>query len=232
MSFPDDLNEPSLRARAVRAARGLEDFDLLIEGGEMLDMVTGRVRQADIGVTGPLIASVHPADPERKAAKRIDARGATILPGFIDTHMHVESSMITPAEYAAAVAPRGVTTAFWDPHEFANVAGEPGLEYACEAVKSLPLRLLPLVPSCVPSAPGFETGGGDFTPEIIARWLARPDMHGAAELMTMHPLLDGDPRVSGIVNAGLASGKRVCGHARARRWRPRRFRRRRGRDRS
>ncbi|MBR3369341.1 MAG: adenine deaminase [Rhodobacteraceae bacterium] len=212
---PDlDLNAADLRARAVRAAQGLAPFDLLIEGGHVLDMVTGRQRRADVGVVGPLIASVHSPDMACSAALRLDATGQVIVPGFIDTHMHVESSMVTPAEYAAAVVPRGVTTALWDPHEFANVMGEAGLDYACQAVTGLALRLLALVPTCVPSAPGYERSGGDFTPATIAKWLARPDIHGAAELMTMHALLQGDARVAGIVGAGLASGKRVCGHAR------------------
>jgi adenine deaminase len=136
------------------------------------------------------------------------------VPGFIDTHMHVESSMVTPAEYARAVIPRGVTATLWDPHELANVAGLTGVDYACDAVKGLPLRLLPLAPTCVPSAPKFEQSGGDFGPSEVATLLARPDIHGAAELMTMYQLLDGDPRVQGIVAAGLASGKRVCGHGR------------------
>lgn len=214
MAFPSDLNDPELRARAVRAARDETPFDLLIEGGTVLDMVTGRARKADVGIIGPLIASVHAPDPARPAEARIGARGMTIVPGFIDSHMHVESSMITAAEYAAAVVPRGVTTALWDPHELANVSGEAGLGYACNAAKDLPLRLLPLVPTCVPSAPGFEASGGDFTPETVARWLARDDIHGAAELMTMRPLLEGDARVAGIVQAGLDAGKRVCGHAR------------------
>lgn len=214
MTFPSDLNDPALRARGVQAARGLAPFDVLIEGGEVLDMVTGRTRRTDIGLIGPLIASVHAPDPTRAAATRIDATGQTVVPGFIDSHMHVESSMITTAEYAAAVVPRGVTTALWDPHELANVSGVAGVEYACAAVRDLPLRLLPLVPTCVPSAPGYEVSGGDFTPDTVAQFLARDDLHGAAELMTMMPLLDGDARVTGIVQAGLDSGKRVCGHAR------------------
>ncbi|MBE9636786.1 adenine deaminase [Salipiger mangrovisoli] len=214
MAFPSDLNDPALRARAVQAARGDVPFDLLVEGGTLLDMITGRERKVDVGIIGPLIASVHAPDPARPAQRRISARGMTIVPGFIDSHMHVESSMITASAYAAAVVPRGVTTALWDPHELANVSGEDGLAYACAAARDLPLRLMPLVPTCVPSAPGYETSGGDFTPETVARWLARADTHGAAELMTMRPLLEGDARVAGIVQAGLDAGKRVCGHAR------------------
>ncbi|MEL7345735.1 MAG: adenine deaminase C-terminal domain-containing protein, partial [Pseudomonadota bacterium] len=126
----------------------------------------------------------------------------------------VESSMVTPAEYASAVVPRGVTTVVWDPHEFANACGVAGVDYAIAAGQDLPLRLLTLAPTCVPSAPGYEYCGGDFGPEVVAELLSRKDIHGAAELMTMQPLLNGDPRVAGIVAAGLMSAKRVCGHAR------------------
>ncbi|MBT0957043.1 adenine deaminase [Alphaproteobacteria bacterium KMM 3653] len=214
MTIDATLTDPELRAEAVRAARGLRPFDLLLRGGRMLDLVTGRERMVDIGVVGPLIASVHAPDPAREAKVEVEADGAHVMPGFIDTHMHVESSMVTPAEYARAVVPRGVTTALWDPHELANVSGMEGVDYGCAAARGLPLRLLPLAPTCVPSAPRFEESGGDFGPAEVAELLARPDIHGAAELMTMHQLLDGDPRVQGIVAAGLASGKRVCGHGR------------------
>ncbi|WP_223421601.1 adenine deaminase [Tateyamaria pelophila] len=213
MPHDANLTDPGLRARAVQAARGATPFDVLIENGTVIDMVTGEERAADIGLVGPLIASVH-APNAREAEKRIDATGRFVVPGLIDTHMHVESSMVTPAEYAAHVLPRGVTTALWDPHEFANVAGLDGMGYALACAAAAALRFLPLAPTCVPSAPGFEQSGGDFDRETVARLLARPDIHGAAEMMTMDPLLSGDPRVAGIVGAGLASGKRVCGHAR------------------
>ncbi|MEM9628161.1 MAG: adenine deaminase C-terminal domain-containing protein [Pseudomonadota bacterium] len=214
MAKDSDLNAPELRAQAVRAAQGFAPFDLLITNGRLFDMVTSRVRDADIGIVGGLIASVHTPDPTRAAKTRLDADQRHVVPGLIDTHMHVESSMVTPAEYAASVLPRGVTTAVWDPHEFANACGLAGVDYAIEAGRDLPLRLLTLAPTCVPSAPGYESSGGDFGPEVLAELLARDEIHGAAELMTMHPLLNGDSRVTGIVNAGLASGKRVCGHAR------------------
>ncbi|MFW2589524.1 adenine deaminase [Sagittula sp. SSi028] len=214
MGFPDDLNDPQLRGRAVQAARGQTPFDLLITGGIVLDMVTSQFRRADVGVVGPLIASVHEPADDFAATQTLDATGQVIAPGFIDTHMHVESSMVTVADYAEAVVPRGVTTARWDPHELANVAGTAGLDYAVAEAQNVPLRLLPLMPTCVPSAPGYEQSGGDFTPAIVAQWLSRDDIHGAAELMTMQPLLEGDSRVRGIVQAGLDSGKPVCGHAR------------------
>ncbi len=214
MARDTDLNTPELRARAVKAAQGLAPFDMLLTDTRLLDMVTGRERRADIGMVGGLIASVHSPDATREASVCIDARGRSAVPGLIDTHMHVESSMVTPAEYTSAVVPRGVTTVVWDPHEFANACGITGVDYAIDAGRDLPLRFLTLAPTCVPSAPGYETSGGDFGPDVLAELLARDDIHGAAELMTMQPLLSGNPRVTGIVNAGLASGKRVCGHAR------------------
>lgn len=214
MPVDANLNDPALRRRAVQAARQELPFDLLIEGGTVLDMVTGEERAADIGIVGALIASVHTAGAAANAETRVDATGKFLLPGLIDTHMHVESSMITPTEYAAHMVPRGVTTALWDPHELANVAGLAGMEYAFAAARAAALRFLPLVPTCVPSAPGFETSGADFDAQTIAALLDRPETHGAAELMTMHPLLSGDQRAQDIVAAGLASGKPVCGHAR------------------
>ena len=209
-----DLNAPELRARAVMAAQGLAPFDIVVSNTRLLDMVTGRERRADIGVVGGLIASVQTSLSTYDSGIVIDGNERFAVPGLIDTHMHVESSMVTPAEYAAAVVPRGVTTVVWDPHEFANACGQDGVDYATSAGLDLPLRFLTLAPTCVPSAPGYETSGGDFGPNVLSELLARDDIHGAAEVMTMHPLLSGDQRVAGIVGAGLASGKRVCGHAR------------------
>ncbi|MGY9045925.1 hypothetical protein P775_05055 [Puniceibacterium antarcticum] len=214
MSQDSDLNAPELRARAVRAARGEAPFDLLIRGGQLLDMVTGQMRRADVGICGGLIASVHAPDPSRAAQEVLDADELTLLPGFIDTHMHIESSLVMPEEYARAVVPRGVTTALWDPHEFANATGRAGMAYALDAARQATLRLMVLAPSCVPSAPGYEAANADFDPATIAELLSDPQIHGVAEVMTMQPLLKGDARSRGIVNAGLASGKRVCGHAR------------------
>ncbi|RUM23802.1 adenine deaminase [Rhizobium vallis] len=211
---PADLNDPGLRARAVAAARGDAPFDMLITGGRLLDSVTGLIRKADIGIVGALIASVHASESRTDAVEIIDATGAIVTPGLIDTHMHVESSMVTPAEYASAVLPRGVTTVVWDPHEFGNVHGLDGMRWAIEAARSLPLRMILLAPSCVPSAPGLELAGADFDASVVVEMLRSSAVGGVAEVMNMRGVIDGDPRMSAIVNAGLASGKLVCGHAR------------------
>jgi adenine deaminase len=209
-----DLNSNALRTRSVAAARGDAPFDILITGGTLVDMVTGELRKADIGIVGAMIASTHEAGSRSDAVKVLDASGGYITPGLIDTHMHIESSMVTPSTYAKAVLQRGVTTIVWDPHEFGNVHGMAGVEWALEAACKLPLKTIVLAPSCVPSAPGLEVAGGDFGPSEVAEILAHPQAGGIAEVMNMRGVIERDPRMSGILQEGLASDKLICGHAR------------------
>lgn len=211
---PDDLNDRDLRDRAIAAACGSAGFDILITGGKILDVVTGETRLADIGIVGQLIASVHEPASRDDADTQIDATGKIITPGLIDTHMHVESSMVTPAHYAESVLPRGVTTVVWDPHELANVHGIDGVKWAINATAGLPLRFIILAPSCVPSAPGLELSGADFGGAELEEMLAMPEIGGVAEVMNMRGVIERQERMSDIVQAGLASGKPVCGHAR------------------
>ncbi|WP_435168266.1 adenine deaminase [Falsirhodobacter sp. 1013] len=214
MNEPQDLNETVLRDRAVAAATGRAPFDILLRGGTVVDMATSELRVADVGLVGPLIASVHSGGTRADAAQVIDVTGRFIAPGLIDTHMHIESSMTTPRRYAEVVVPQGTTTVVWDPHEVGNVAGLAGIDWAVGAIRGLPLRVLPLAPSCVPSAPGLEQGGAVFEAEEMARMLAMPEICGVAEVMDMRGVLDRSPKMRGIVGEGLASGKLVCGHAR------------------
>jgi adenine deaminase len=211
---PQDLHSSELRDRAVRAALGLEPFDVLIIGGTLVDVATSEMRPADIGLVGPLIASVHASGTRKDAKQTVDASGRFITPGFIDTHMHVESSMVTPRRYAETVVPQGTTTVCWDPHEIGNVAGLDGIRWALEETRQLPLRFLTLAPSCVPSAPGLELAGAEFRSGEMATMLSWPEISGVAEVMNMHGVLERSEPMRGIVEAGLASGKRVCGHAR------------------
>jgi len=210
-----DLADRSLRDRAVRAAKGLAPFDRLISGGTLVDAVTGELRLADIGLCGPLIASVHAPGARSDAKEITDASGLFVAPGLIDTHMHVESSMVTPASYAEAVLPRGVTTIVWDPHELGNVHGMEAVDWAIRAALPLPLRIILLAPSCVPSAPGLETSGADFGGEELTALLDRDAIGGVAEVMNMQGVIDRAPRMTDVVQAGLESGKLVCGHARS-----------------
>ncbi|MCQ4159381.1 amidohydrolase family protein [Roseomonas sp. GC11] len=215
MPSAPSLHDPALRDRAVRAARGLAPFDVLITGARVADMATGELREADLGLVGPLVASLHPPGSRADAAVRHHHPGRILAPGLIDTHMHVESSMVTPRRYAETVLPQGTTTICWDPHELGNVAGLEGVRWAIAAARGLPLRVLVLAPSCVPSAPGLERAGADFTPATLEEMLSWPEIAGVAEVMDMRGVLERSPRMAGIVGAGLASGKLVCGHARS-----------------
>ncbi|ASJ74178.1 adenine deaminase [Granulosicoccus antarcticus] len=212
---PQDLNERALRDRAVAAARGDEPFDLLIRDGSLFDAITGETRKADIGLIGPLIASVHATGLHQAASQSINASCQIAIPGLIDTHMHVESSMITPASYAQAVLPRGVTSIVWDPHELGNVHGMAGVNWAIEASSELDLRVVLLAPSCVPSAPGLELAGADFAADTLQSILAMPQVGGVAEVMNMRGVIEREERMTSLVQAGLDSGKPVFGHARS-----------------
>jgi adenine deaminase len=203
-----------VNARLLAAARGDAPFDLLLAGATLVDVATGELRAADVGIVAERIASVHPRGARRDAAEVLELPGRFLAPGFIDSHMHVESSLVPPAEYAAAVLPAGTTTIVWDPHELANVCGLAGVAWARDASRGLPLRVLLLAPSCVPSAPGLEVAGAQFDPPEIAELLSWPEMTGLAEVMDMAGVIAGEPRMAAILAAAAASGKRINGHAR------------------
>jgi adenine deaminase len=207
--------DEATRARAVRAAQGQAPFDVLIEGGTVVDVGCGDLWDADIGLVGPLIASVHPPATRTDSAARVDARGLYVSPGFMDLHVHFESSMLTPAEYAAAVCPRGTTTVFADPHELANAAGLDGVRYALAASRDLPVRFVIQAPSCVPPAPGLELSAADLEGPDIAEMLTWPGVEGVAEVMDMLGVLARSERMVEVVAAGLRAGKIVSGHASA-----------------
>jgi adenine deaminase len=197
----------------VVAAQGDGPFDLLLTGGTVIDVGTGELRAADVGLVGSLIASVHEPGSRRDAADVFDCAGRWIAPGFIDMHVHFESSMLTPAGYAEAVCPRGTTTVFCDPHELANVSGVAGVRYAVEASRGLPVRFIVQAPSCVPPQPQLELSGADLFGPDVREMLAWEEVGGLAEVMDMLGVLSADPRMVEVVEAGLASGKLVSGHA-------------------
>lgn len=202
------------RSHAIRAARGDAPFDLLLTGATLVDVLTGELRPADVGLFGDLIASVHPPGTRTDAREVHDLTGRFLAPGFVDSHLHFESSFMAPPDYAATVVPHGTTTTVWDPHELANVLGVPGVRWAVEHSRGLPLRVLVAAPSCVPSAPGLELAGAEIGPAEMADMLSWPEVSGVAEVMDMKGVISERPEMSGIVAAGMASGKNVNGHAR------------------
>jgi adenine deaminase len=201
------------RDRAIAAARGLAQFDLLLAGGTVVDVGTGELRRADVGIVGPLIASVHAPDARADATELVDVSGKWIAPGFMDMHVHFESSMLTPPAYAEAVVRHGTTTVFIDPHELGNAAGIDGVKYAVDASRDLPVRFVVQAPSCVPPVPDLELSAADFDGADVAEMLSWPAMAGVAEVMDMNGVLARDTRMVDIVGAGLESGKLISGHA-------------------
>lgn len=203
-----------VRRRAIEAAQGRAPFDLLLRGGRIADVATMEVRDGDIGVVGPMIASVHAPGAFTEAHATHDLSGLIVTPGFIDGHVHVESSHMLPHRYAEVVVPQGTTTIFWDPHELANVLGLDGIRYAVTATRGLPLRFIVQASSCVPAAPGLEVSGADFRADEIRELMSWPDVAGLAEVMDMRAVLETQPRMMGILQAANASGKIIEGHAR------------------
>ncbi len=208
------LTTASLRRRAIDAAKGDAPFDLLLTDARIVDMVTGEIREADVGIVGDMIASVHPRGSRSDAAETHSLAGAYLSPGFIDTHVHLESSHLLPARYAEIVLAQGTTAVFWDPHELANVLGVEGVRFAIDASRNLPLHVMIAAPSSVPSTPGLEMSGADFAGAEMETMLNWPEVSGVAEVMDMHGVLNGSTRMQEILGCGLQSGKLIEGHAR------------------
>lgn len=206
--------DPAVRLRAISAAQGREPFDLLLSGGTVVDVATLELREADVGIVGEMIASVHPRGKYPEAKVIHDVAGLYIAPGFIDGHVHFESSHMLPQHYAKTVLPQGTTTVFCDPHELANVLGVEGVRWAVTASRNLLLRFIVQASSTVPAAPGLELSGADFQAPEIREMLSWPEVAGLAEVMDMRAVLDASPRMMGILTEVLSSGKIIEGHAR------------------
>ncbi|THF71127.1 adenine deaminase [Deinococcus sp. Arct2-2] len=202
------------RQRLVRVARGQEDGDLLIRGASVVQPATREVFEADVLIAEGRIAAFGPG---YRAARVIEARGAYLAPGFIDGHVHIESSLLTPAGFARAVLPRGTTGIVAEPHELVNVVGAAGLGWMLDAGRSPGLRVWASAPSCVPAS-GFEQGGANIGAAEIAEMLALPGVLGLAEMMNYPGVLNADPGVWDVLEAGrraggFGAGRRMDGHA-------------------
>jgi adenine deaminase len=192
--------------RLLAVARGEEAADLVLAGGRVVDVFTGSVVDADVALVGGLIASVG---PQRDAVKTLDLAGRYVLPGLIDAHVHLESSMVTPFEFARAVVPRGTTAVVTDPHEVANVAGMPGVRWLLEASEGLPLAVMVMAPSCVP-ATHLATAGAELGADDLAELSRHPRVVGLAEVMNVPGAVLGDRAVHEKID--VFAGQPVDGH--------------------
>ncbi len=139
-------SDAQVRRRAVQAARGESPFDLLLIDAQIVDMATGEIGPADVGIVGEMIASVHPRGSREDAHEVRSLAGGYLSPGLMDTHVHLESSHLPPERYAEIVLTQGTTAVFWNPHELANVLGVAGVRYAVDASRHLPLQVMVAAP--------------------------------------------------------------------------------------
>jgi adenine deaminase len=198
---------PTDLGRRIDQAIGRERADLVIKGGRFLNVATGTIDEGDIAICGEVIVGTHDA---YRGAREIDARGKIAVPGFVDAHLHVESSLVTPAEFERCVLPRGTTTAICDPHEIANVLGLAGIRYFLEASRSLRMTLRVQLSSCVP-ATHLETAGARLDAADLASLRDDPAVIGLAEMMNFPGVLAKDPAV--LEKLAAFADRHVDGHA-------------------
>jgi len=199
--------QPGLLARMIRAGAGEIPADLVIKNVRLLDVITGTVTPTDIAVVGDRIVGTHGQYTGRRV---IDGAGRFVVPGFIDTHLHIESSLVTPYEFDRCVLPHGVTTAICDPHEIANVLGGPGISYFLECAQSTIMDIRVNLSSCVPST-NFETSGARLEIADLEPFRAHPKVIGLAEFMNFPGVLATDPSVMAKLEA--FQGHHIDGHA-------------------
>lgn len=193
--------------RRIDQAQGAVAADLVIKNVTLLNLVTGRSAITDIAITGDTITGTYGS---YEGAKEIDGTGLTAVPGFIDTHLHVESSLVTPHEFDRCVLPKGTTTAICDPHEIANVLGRAGLDYFLSAAEAVAMDLRVQISSCVP-ATEMETSGARLEAEDLIPYRGHERSVGLAEFMNFPGVLAKDPAVLAKLEA--FSGERIDGHA-------------------
>jgi adenine deaminase len=175
----------------LKVARGDAPADLLLANARIVKVFTGQIESNDIAIHGSRIAGVGRG---YEAKQTIDLHNACVAPGLIDAHVHIESSLCTPPNFASAVLPRGVTTVVADPHEIANVAGVDGIRFMVESARSLPLSVFFMAPSCVP-ATDMATSGAVLSADDLAKLLHNGAVHGLAEMMNFPGVISGDPEV-------------------------------------
>ena len=204
---------PECAAQLVGVAAGRIAADTVILGGKVANVHTREVLRWDIAIAAGRFAYVGPdashcIGPETELIRT----ESFVIPGFCDGHMHVESGMLTPAEFARAVIPHGTTTMFTDPHEIANVMGLVGVKLMHDEGLMQPVNIFTQMPSCAPSAPGLETTGFEISAENVAEAMAWPGIIGLGEMMNFPGVINGDPQMLEEMAATARMGKTIGGH--------------------
>ncbi|MFC6635999.1 adenine deaminase [Sulfitobacter sp. JBTF-M27] len=204
-----------LAPQLVNVAAGRVPADMIITGGIWVNVHTREtLPDHDIAIASGRIAFVGPDASHCKGpdTQIIEARGRYMIPGLCDGHMHIESGMLTPAEFARAVIPHGTTSMFTDPHEIANVLGLEGVRMMHDEALMQPINIFTQMPSCAPSAPGMETTGFEITAEDVAEAMTWPGIIGLGEMMNFPGVSNADPQMLAEIAATQRAGKTVGGH--------------------
>ncbi len=201
--------------RLVAVAAGRTPADLVIRGGAWVNVHTREILENhDIAIAAGRFAYCGPDASHciGETTEVIEADGLYLVPGLCDGHMHIESGMLTPAQFARAVIPHGTTTMFVDPHEIANVLGLRGVRLMHDEALLQPVNIFTQMPSCAPSAPGLETTGFEITPEDVAEAMGWPGIVGLGEMMNFPGVVAGDGKMLAEIAATMRAGKTVGGH--------------------
>ena len=200
--------------KLAQVAMGTEKAELVIKNARLVNVCTAEVQEGmDVAVSEGRIALVGDASHcIGENTTVIDARGQYIAPGFMDAHIHVESSMISVGEYARAVVPHGTTGIFMDPHEICNVCGPDGVRAMIEDAKRSPLKAMSNVPSCVPAVAGFEDTGSRIGPEDVREMMTWDGVMGLGEMMNFPGVIYGDEAVHGELAETLKADQVITGH--------------------
>ena len=205
----DDISrELRRKRRVISVAMGREAADLVLKNASYANVFTGEVLTADIAVAEGFIAGLG----SYSGREERDCTGKLVLPGFLDAHIHLESSLVAPAEFARAVLPHGTSTVVTDPHEIANVMGTDGIAYMLQATEGLPVDVRFMLPSCVPATPLDESGAA-LEQEDLDGFYSHPRVQGLAEMMNFVGVLAGDEGVLAKLAAASLADKRTDGHA-------------------
>ena len=196
------------KRRIINAAAGREPADLVLKNATYVNVFSNELCTADIAVAEGLIVGMG----QYSGTREVDMTGKIVLPGFLDAHIHLESSLVTPKEFVRAVLPHGTTTVVTDPHEIANVMGTDGIEYMLQATEGLPVDVRFMLPSCVPATP-LDESGAVLDYRAIDSFYDHPRVQGLAEMMNFVGTIAGDEQCVEKIVAAQAHHKKIDGHA-------------------
>jgi len=196
------------KLHVIEVAAGRRPADLVLKNATYVNVFSNELCQADIAVAEGLIVGMG----EYHGDVEVDVSGKIVLPGFVDAHIHLESSLVSPSEFARAVLPHGTTTVITDPHEIANVMGTDGIEYMLQATEDLPVDVRFMLPSCVPATP-MDESGANLDYRAIDSFYDHARVQGLAEMMNSYGVIHSDPDVVSKIVASQAHHKKIDGHA-------------------